>query len=133
LKGIRKGPNDDTGKVKATSAGTRGFKLSGTKTKIILEPTVKQSEKDLDVKNPTVAPGDMPGKKGGTPSQRSRTPRTFRQSYPAVQAKEIATKSYQQSIAIGIKGHWRRRKQFTNASAWTRRLAKVCSISPSVI
>ena len=52
-----------------TANGMRGadgeIKLSPGRTKIILEPTLKQSENPLDTKNPQVAPGDMPPKKGG--------------------------------------------------------------------
>jgi hypothetical protein len=66
LTGIRKGSKDDTGKTPSRSATFQHrqgqFKLSGTKTKIILEPTMKQSQNDLDVKNPTLAKPDQPQK-----------------------------------------------------------------------
>jgi hypothetical protein len=80
LKGMRGG--GDVGKIqkyqdvqrkpKRTSPSWQvggSFKLSGKKTKVIQEPTLKQSENKLDTKNPVVAPTDMPPKKGQTVRQ----------------------------------------------------------------
>jgi hypothetical protein len=59
-------------KPKRTNASWQvggSFKLSGKKTKVIQSPILKQSENKIDSKNPTVAPTDMPPKKGQTVKQ----------------------------------------------------------------
>ena len=72
LRGMR-GGKDDTGRpnrksqtIKQTSAGGwKGlFKLDGKRTSVIVNPTLKQSENDLDVKNPLTAPSDNPRNPG---------------------------------------------------------------------
>jgi hypothetical protein len=79
LKGMKGGGKDDVGRipkyqdVKRKNAswqrGQGALKLSGKKTKVIQSPTLKQSENKIDSKNPTVAPTDMPPKKGQTVRQ----------------------------------------------------------------
>ena len=80
LKGLKSGGGkDDVGKSPkrrgATVNSLKGgnvkgdIKLSRARTKVIMEPTLKQSENPLGTNNPIVAPGDMPGKKGRTVKQ----------------------------------------------------------------
>jgi hypothetical protein len=79
LKGMKGGGKDDVGRISkyqdvqrknaSWQRGQGAFKLSGKKTKVIQSPTLKQSENKIDSKNPTVAPSDMPPKKGQTVKQ----------------------------------------------------------------
>jgi hypothetical protein len=75
LKGLNSGGGKhDTGKIQkyqdvkrknaSWQQGQGPFKLSAKRTKVIVSPTLKQSENKIDTKDATVAPTDMPPKFG---------------------------------------------------------------------
>jgi hypothetical protein len=61
LKGLRKSPG---GTVNSLVGRDGNIKLSAKKTQVIFEPTMKQSQADVDVKNPMASPSDNPRSQG---------------------------------------------------------------------